>query len=475
MMVLSRSSSMVFLILLGAALGVSVVALDSLSISTTDFLVVCLVAGLCVPTFVSLLLFRRIDIFWPPMLFSLIIFIGHVLPLPGFLQGEDVVSRSWPYTFLSFESSLNQALLLAITGVVGFQSGFVLLPVAPALRRSFDIEFRSRRLWSVGFAYTLAGLGLFALGVALIGGPSALIAGLSDRIRAFAGLNYLFMATLLLPAVALVWWMYLLQRRRLLDWRFWLYAVFAFMLSGLTGSRANAFIAILAGAVLYHLLYRPIPFPTVVLLISIGSVGLVLFQLVFREYLILGDIVSLGQNPSLTDFGDRLFRSLGGDFYQIQALTIVVDAVPRVIPFQNGFTYLFLFVAPIPSSLWPGKLQFLPAPGIFTLGLWPEHWYQDGITIPPSLMGEMYLNFGAIGVLLGMIGFGALYKFAYSRARRQHSPAVLLYSFLLATMTHYIRGDFPDATVLFLIVSLPTYFAFKWVTKRRAYSGAKVG
>jgi len=231
------------------------------------------------------------------------------------------------------------------------------------------------------------------------------------------------------------------------------------------GSRANTFIVVLAGVIVYQLLYRPIALPIVIALVSAGAVGLVAFQVYFREYLILGETVTLGQ-LSLGELWSYFTRALGTEFFQIQALTILMDAMPDLISFQNGATYLFLFVAPIPSSIWSAKVQFLPAPVVFTLALWPKRWLDDGTTLPTSLMGEMYLNFGTIGVVLGMIAFGALYKFMYVRARNRYPPAVLGCSLLLANMTHYVRGDFPAATVLFLMVGLPSYIALKWAGKR---------
>ncbi len=292
-------------------------------------------------------------------------------------------------------------------------------------------------------------MGLFAAGIVLIGGPSALIAGLSDRVRAFAGLNYLFMAPILLLAFGLVWWIHLLQEHRISDWRFWVYISCALLLSGLMGSRANTFIVILAGVIVYQLLYRPIALPIVIALVSAGAVGLVAFQVYFREYLILGETVTLGQ-LSLGELWSYFTRALGTEFFQIQALTILMDAMPDLISFQNGATYLFLLIVPIPSSIWPGKLEFLVSPAVVTLALWPDRWLLEGTTLPTSLMGEMYLNFGIAAVLPGMIAFGGLYKFMYE----------------LASMTHYIRGD-SFGTVLFVIVGLPSYLALRWASKRQ--------
>jgi len=461
------NTAIVSLLVLGAAVSVFFVGMpEAPQLSVTDFLRGCLIVLLVIPALVSLWSHRKIDFFFPPLLFSFIIFVGHVLPLSQFINGEDAFSEIWPYSFQSFRASLDNALLTTVLGVLGFYLGFLLPSYQGPDRASDGILIRPNRLLLIGVLYAFGGLGLFAAGMVLIGGPAALFAGLGDRVRTFAGLNYFFLGPILLLAFGLVWWIHLLQKRRPCDWRFWAYTGGALLVSGLMGSRANTFSVILAGVILYHRLYRRISLPVVITLFTVGAIGLVAFQLYFREYLVLGEIISQERPSSLEQLRSLFARTVGSEFFQIQALTILMDAMPDLISFQNGATYLFLFVAPIPSSIWSAKVQFLPAPVVFTLALWPKRWLDDGTTLPTSLMGEMYLNFGTIGVVLGMIAFGALYKFMYVRARNRYPPAVLGCSLLLANMTHYVRGDFPAATVLFLMVGLPSYIALKWAGKR---------
>jgi oligosaccharide repeat unit polymerase len=320
--------------------------------------------------------------------------------------------------------------------------------------------------------FTFVGLAMFTMGVVLIGGVSALLTGLVDRIRAFAGLNYFFMAVFLPLDFALIWWAHVLATRRLFNLWFWVYAAFAVALSSLIGSRANTLVVVLAGVILYHLLYRRIAFRRVLVLLAGGAVALFIFHLVVHEYIAAGKLLTISPNPTFNEVWGGFAGSLSKDFYQIQALTLVVDAVPNRIPYQYGSTYLPLLLAPIPSSIWAGKLAFLSSPGVLTLALWPESWLNVGTTLPPSLMGEMYMNFGAPGVGIGMAVFGAFYGCAYACLKRNaRNPVVaILYAAFVALMIHYIRGEFSAPTILLLCLALPILTAAPLISARNPRS-----
>jgi oligosaccharide repeat unit polymerase len=263
-----------------------------------------------------------------------------------------------------------------------------------------------------------------------------------------------------------LWWTYLLKNHRLTDWYFWIYATFSLMSSGFVGSRANTFIIVLAGVVLYHMLYKPISFTILLTLGGVGAVALVAYALFFRDFLITGQLAVLASYSDRSNPLWSLFaQMLSGEFMQIQILSTLVEAIPNEVPFQNGTSYLFLFATPIPSSLWPEKP--LPAAGIFTLALWPKSWLLEGTTIPPTLIGEMYMNFGTPGVFIGMILFGALYRIVYARSvATTYAPKpTILYALMLVGIIHYVRGAFPEGTAVLLMFILPILLALRFVER----------
>lgn len=189
-----------------------------------------------------------------------------------------------------------------------------------------------------------------------------------------------------------------------------------------------------------------------------------MYAIYVREYMVLKEFVTLDtSNIGLESLLGVIMREVNANFMQLQVLTVLVENIPHAIPFQYGGTFLSLFTMPIPSSLYPSKP--LPSTGVLTLALWPDRWFLQGTTMPPGLMGEMYMNFGSAGVFLGMIVFGSMFGYAYSRIRRKNAEpsSIILYALLVAMMAHYIRGEAVSPTVMYAIFSLPTLFALRFV------------
>ncbi len=88
----------------------------------------------------------------------------------------------------------------------------------------------------------------------------------------------------------------------------------------------------------------------------------------------------------------------------------VVHQTPDTVPYLRGDTYypaLFKFV---PRLIWEGKPKELS--GLEQrYGFLPEDNEINGFKV--TQLGEMYMNFGALGILLGMLLLGVLYRVLY--------------------------------------------------------------
>jgi hypothetical protein len=420
-----------------------------------------------------MLLCRRLDVLSPVVLFTLCVFIGYVAPVPAFLAGIDPVSTTWTNVYGDFERSLARALWVTVLGVIGFYLGYGgVRDLLPATRLSDAADYfrpwRRKKLQSVSFIYTVGGLGLFAVGVAIIGGPQTLMVGLSDRVSLFAGLNYLVSAINLLLVVSLVWWVRALCEERLPRPAFWLYTTCALALAAFQGSKAVLFVFTLTMLIVYHTLRRRVPLARLALLGLLFPLFMAVYAIFVREYVVWGEIRSIEAGDSWPLFLWLLATTeFAGNFVQLQALTLVIDRVPDVLDFQGGRTLLAMLSLPVPSAVYPDK--YLTAPGVFTLAIDADRWLVGGTTLPPGLIGEMYMNFGAAGVVFGltMVGgaFGWMRRLMKERGR---DPVIVtLHALVVAMMAHYIRGDLVSPTVLLLIFGLPTLVMLRLGLGRR--------
>jgi predicted small integral membrane protein len=87
----------------------------------------------------------------------------------------------------------------------------------------------------------------------------------------------------------------------------------------------------------------------------------------------------------------------------IHQVAYIHAMTPSEIPYQYGRTYSYFAVALIPRALWPGKPQAGSANGFFAIsyGLLTEEGAKT-TTFGMSLLGEAFINFGWLGVVLVM-------------------------------------------------------------------------
>jgi hypothetical protein len=130
---------------------------------------------------------------------------------------------------------------------------------------------------------------------------------------------------------------------------------------------------------------------------------------------------------------------LGYTFFLRQALRYF----PANHAFLNGQSYYRLLFVPIPRAVWPGKP--LNTQRIFA-GVLNPGFYRTGVTIPAGIVGDLYINFGTVGVL-GMLVFGAV--FAQEKYRRLTD--VLFLSAASMWLFHLCRGGFTNPIVTALV------------------------
>ena len=154
------------------------------------------------------------------------------------------------------------------------------------------------------------------------------------------------------------------------------------------------------------------------------------------------------QNPGrvinqLTQFGEGIhdwgdyftsgIKSTGARLDSLGTLAIIVKDTPERVPYQGGWSIGYIALSYIPRIIWADK------PGL-TIGEWVSQTYgsRDDLhtDVGPTWMGELYFNWGYIGVVFGMFAMGMLCRVFQDRLffRNATIPAlaaavVVLYSF----------------------------------------------
>lgn len=417
---------------------------------------------------------ERIDWLAPKSLLLLLVFLGVILPILPFLQNEDSFSRDWPFLFFSKPQTILVALLYYGAAI----GTFLLLyrgkarPLAPgAMTRQID----ARTIWPWTLFLGGVGLGFFFLLLSSIGGIEGILAGASDRTRAFAGFQFVFIFMNVFTSILLVWFLQLIRNPYYLS-HWVLFAgcmAVAVLLLGLQGQKSTLYLLFAAMAVIFNVRVRKFRIAEILTALALAFVALMLYQLFVLEYMVLGRLVSIEAGdrfwPSVYTFMNEQFF---GNFMQLQTLSVLIEGMPNPLNFQYGYTYWAGLLLLVPRAIFADKP--LPSTGIFTIAFWEFRWAEQGTTLPAGIFGEAYMNFG----VFGMVAMGAAAALVYGRFERRvrsdprNDWALIIYAVSVAAMPHFFRGELFSVLYAVLSIALPTWF---FMAKRPVAASAHRG
>jgi len=142
----------------------------------------------------------------------------------------------------------------------------------------------------------------------------------------------------------------------------------------------------------------------------------------------------------------------------------IIRKYPQEAEFLNGLTLVSGLVSPVPRIIWENK----PRGGanyIYTNTFYPTFYGQIRSEYSVSFLGELYMNFGIIGVWLGFGIFGLFMGFLYNFLiiKGRESIFILIYSVVVSRTYSLLRGDLYNfisqlfISILNLLVILSIY------------------
>jgi len=166
----------------------------------------------------------------------------------------------------------------------------------------------------------------------------------------------------------------------------------------------------------------------------------------------------------LIGFGEAMIDRLHGT----DSVIAIVALVPDEKDYEWGKTIYFTPISAfIPRLIWPGK----PETGLGEF-FRDNYWLGTGGRIAVTQVGELYLNFGLIGILLGMGVLGIFHRAFYEYfIRNKNYNALIFYGFSLFFFLA-IERSFALTYATFIKLSVLLFFVFRYLNGKPLFKRA---
>jgi oligosaccharide repeat unit polymerase len=162
-----------------------------------------------------------------------------------------------------------------------------------------------------------------------------------------------------------------------------------------------------------------------------------------RDYVQFGNILKEDYSVYLgaKDMAAYFILHTGGMIHDVYSN--IIENVPDRLNYQYGMTYLVFAIKFVPRMFIPDKIQ--GASQVLMEKLYPD---VSNVYFAPSYLGELYMNFGFAGIIVGAFVFGLAcgWLYAFLKNNIESKLAVILYATLLPSVISQMRGDFGNAS-----------------------------
>lgn len=330
---------------------------------------------------------------------------------------------------------------LAITLAIAFIAFFIGSAILPRyfLNKEFKkpaIEFKSKDLYSIGFCLVLISILFFFVSVASVGGIPILKTSLRYQLKPL----FTMPVFLIIPGVCILASIYLKEFQENKITRF--QARFRFLI-----------LIAISCMFLLALGYRTPLLAVLLIMIIIGYYGniLAVWEVVVGALIGVCAIIGIGYFRSVEEY---TVTSATNPFYTLESRADFTLNVLNLLDFIGGnfgVTHGKLLASSIPGS------DLGPRMMIGKLIAW-----RTEVTVTPTLIGQMVIDFGKIGVAVEMCGLGFILGIGYKIMKKTNDFAYIgLYSLLLTYSILGVETGILDIQVLaYFAVAIFIYLAF---------------
>ncbi|MFM5883492.1 oligosaccharide repeat unit polymerase [Methanobrevibacter gottschalkii] len=328
------------------------------------------------------------------------------------------------FLILSIKSPSKSLVITLIVGFIAFFIGSTILPKYFLNNNIRIIEFNKKDIYSIGFCLILVSIIFFGICIASVGG----IPLLKPSIRYLLKPIFTMPVFLIIPGTCLVASAYLKD----------------FQMKNITRSQARfRFIFLLAidTALLLLLGYRTPLVAAFLIIIIIGFYGNIisLWEVIISGLIGIGAIIGIGYFRSLSEM---TITSSTNPFYTLQSRADFTLHVLNLLDFVGGnagLTHGHLLTSSIPGSdLGPRML-------IGKIIAW-----RTEVTVTPTLIGQMVVDFGKIGVAVEMCILGFILGIGFKIMQKTKNYFyIAIYSLILTYSILGIETGILDIQVLF--------------------------
>ncbi|MCP4105938.1 MAG: oligosaccharide repeat unit polymerase [Desulfobacteraceae bacterium] len=379
----------------------------------------------------GMLLTCIILVYFPRMLFHVFLFETRASPFSNYMSYNEFMMQ----TFV--------ALGILLGSLIMFWAGFVLPGVKTSMpRNNFNFKLSSRTFkWYFWILIALGCLGILKFVHNTGMQYFLIILSPGKRILHNLGHGYLEILLRLIPfAMILLYWKKCLEGKQGLTWLA-LLGIATFFSMGILGQRSRLFYPFLSVIVIHHYLVRKISVKTLFTwgtIILAGTTAFLMYRQLSAGY-DMADIRNI--RKAYSEKARNLYGSSEGFFHLITNTFRTYDSYFLVVNDDSmllgGSSYIDVFKQMIPSALWKDKSRRMKTVGKTASDVYMP-WIRAGV--PPTLLGELYMNFSLIGTFAVMFFLGLVFSFLQKlyRKRYQDPWAVLVLAIFFPNIFNFV-------------------------------------